>query len=248
MMRKLIKYDFRANLKLFAFLWPAIIVFGLLERFLFTLQRDSDVYTITLMTTTTIFIFAMVAVYLFTIVYAFMRFYNGLLKDEGYLMFTLPVKPWQLILSKLLTSFIATIITLALILLAIFLLIDGISNNFFSQLGQIFELFDLSTLEMLLELILNATAGVLGMLLQIYLACSIGQLVNKHRVLCSVLTYGGLQIVVEIISSIAATLFALGNNANMIPLLWFTLFFDIALCAVYYFFTERLLHRHLNLE
>ena len=29
---KLLKYDFRANLKIFLFIWPAILVFGLLER------------------------------------------------------------------------------------------------------------------------------------------------------------------------------------------------------------------------
>ena len=29
---KLLKYDLRANLKIFLFIWPAILVFGLLER------------------------------------------------------------------------------------------------------------------------------------------------------------------------------------------------------------------------
>ena len=32
MLSKLLKYDLRANLKIFLFIWPAILVFGLLER------------------------------------------------------------------------------------------------------------------------------------------------------------------------------------------------------------------------
>lgn len=42
----------------------------------------------------------MVALFVLTMIVIIQRFYKGLLCDEGYLMFTLPVKPWQLIATK----------------------------------------------------------------------------------------------------------------------------------------------------
>ena len=41
----------------------------------------------------------------YTCVVTIQRFYKGLLGQEGYLMFTLPVKNWQLVFSKALVSF-----------------------------------------------------------------------------------------------------------------------------------------------
>ena len=52
-----------------------------------------------------------IAVVVLAIVFIIQRFYNGLLKDEGYLMFTLPVKTWQLIKAKGLTALIVTVIS-----------------------------------------------------------------------------------------------------------------------------------------
>ena len=43
-----------------------------------------------------------------TLIVVIQRFYKSLLGDEGYLMFTIPVKAWQNILNKLLVSMLWT--------------------------------------------------------------------------------------------------------------------------------------------
>ena len=57
-----------------------------------------------------------------TVIIVILRFYKGLLGDEGYLMHTLPVKPWQLITSKglvaagvVLLSIIVAMVSLAIL-------------------------------------------------------------------------------------------------------------------------------------
>lgn len=99
---KLLKYDLRANLKIFLFIWPAILVFGLLERVALMAELPVKISAIFVNLTTVLFVLAVIAACVFALVISVIRFYSGLLRDEGYLMFTLPVRPWQLVLSKLL--------------------------------------------------------------------------------------------------------------------------------------------------
>ena len=50
------------------------------------------------------------------------RFFRGLLGDEGYLMHTLPVSPWQLIGSKLLCAVVTTLLSIVVAILSILLI------------------------------------------------------------------------------------------------------------------------------
>lgn len=93
MLSKLLKYDLRANLKIFLFIWPAILVFGLLERVALMAELPSKISAIFVNLTTVLFVLAVIAACVFALVISVIRFYSGLLRDEGYLMFTLPVRP-----------------------------------------------------------------------------------------------------------------------------------------------------------
>ena len=108
---KLLKYDLRANLKIFLFIWPAILVFGLLERVALMAELPVKISAIFVNLTTVLFVLAVIAACVFALVISVIRFYSGLLRDEGYLMFTLPVRPWQLVLSKLLTALLTLVVT-----------------------------------------------------------------------------------------------------------------------------------------
>ena len=53
---KLLKYDLRANLKIFLFIWPAILVFGLLERVALMAELPSKISAIFVNLTTVLFV------------------------------------------------------------------------------------------------------------------------------------------------------------------------------------------------
>ena len=103
---KLLKYDLRANLKIFLFIWPAILVFGLLERVALMAELPVKISAIFVNLTTVLFVLAVIAACVFALVISVIRFYSGLLRDEGYLMFTLPVSTTELIFSKLIVSIV----------------------------------------------------------------------------------------------------------------------------------------------
>ena len=103
MLGKLLKYDFRSMGKQFAFIWPAALVMALLNRFTIGSLDSSDV-TRELFSGVAMLVYVAILIALFVIALIFIiqRFYLGLLGDEGYLMFTLPVEPWMNIVNKLL--------------------------------------------------------------------------------------------------------------------------------------------------
>ena len=55
---KLLKYDLRANLKIFLFIWPAILVFGLLERVALMAELPAKISAIFVNLTTVLFVLA----------------------------------------------------------------------------------------------------------------------------------------------------------------------------------------------
>ena len=114
MLSKLLKYDLRANLKIYLFVWPAIIALALIDRLSLTVQIGGSLGTIFTITTTTLFVLALFAACILALVISIVRFYSGLLRNEGYLMFTLPVSVDQHIWAKLIVSaiwFLATALT-----------------------------------------------------------------------------------------------------------------------------------------
>ena len=89
MLSKLLKYDLRANLKIYLFVWPAIIALALIDRLSLTVHIGGSLGTIFTITTTTLFVLALLAACILALVISIIRFYSGLLRNEGYLMFTL---------------------------------------------------------------------------------------------------------------------------------------------------------------
>ena len=256
MLRKLLKYDLRANMKIYLFIWPAVILFAIIERIAISVDLDGKLGTVLVSTTTTLFVLGVIAACVFALIVSVVRFYSGLLRDEGYLMFTLPVKPWQLVLSKFLTALLTCTVTFIVCALSSWYLLDGI-HGFYEIMDVILNYLKPSENLMLLLVVLILFAAVCEALLQIYLSCSIGQLFKKHRVMWSVLTYFGISVLIEIVSVTSLVGLNLWNifdevtqsaTARINLVLAAVLAVQLALCTLYYFLTERILRKNLNLE
>ena len=96
MLIRLLKLDIKFGYKKFLTMAGIMVVLGLLLPFLINLTGFlglSGVLMLTLLITAISCIWLIIQ-----------HFYRNLFSNEGYLMFTLPVKPWQLLLSKTLTT------------------------------------------------------------------------------------------------------------------------------------------------
>jgi len=106
MLLKLMKYDFKYMLRIFVPLWITFLAAGLLSRLThdFSSSGIPEFFPGTPLDFGNVYLLVFVGINIVIVILAAQRFYAGLLKDEGYLMCTLPVKPWQLVGAKGITA------------------------------------------------------------------------------------------------------------------------------------------------
>ena len=92
MLSKLLKYELKATGRIFLPLFLALLLFAGINRF--TLSPDE--FDAPAMISMIMYIIIMVGMFVMTFIMMIQRFYKNLLSDEGYLMLTLPVKPWNI--------------------------------------------------------------------------------------------------------------------------------------------------------
>ena len=109
MLGKLLKYDFRSMWKQFSVIWPAALILAFINRFtVFGIHNPGGSVLGEWMGVASMGLFGGVCftMVILSAVFVLTRFYKGLLGDEGYLMHTLPVHSWQLVLSKLICALV----------------------------------------------------------------------------------------------------------------------------------------------
>lgn len=257
MFGKLLKYDFRSMWKQFSVIWPAALLLGLINRFTTDgAHGASEVGELTAVISMTLFISVFVAMAIVSVVFVLNRFYKGLLGDEGYLMHTLPVKTWQLVLSKLVCALAVTVVNMIVAFLAMFLMMplkwEGIFDpRFWNMLVRgLWEQPD--TILYLVEFFLMFLAMFAMMFTMIYLSMAIGHLFSKRRIFKSVAAFFGIYILGSIIISSL-------HNMNLYLLDWAMYLTNHLACwawiglmlvptVLMFLGTSYILKNHLNLE
>ena len=204
MLFKLLKYDFRAMWKQFSLIWGAALALALANRF--SIFWDVDDHAIGLSDTTTsgITVFAFMSVitamFVIAVIFVVNRFSKGLLGGEGYLMFTLPVRSWQLVLSKLICALVswAGCVMVAFASLFIMIPFNWAELFQFPFWSDIFRgiMKHPGTLALMAEFCLVILAFIVLFISVMYLAMAIGHLFSRHRRLISVAAFIGLYILI----------------------------------------------------
>jgi hypothetical protein len=260
---KLLKYDLRSLFKRFALLWPAALVLALVLGLSFNLE-PLRVHGMMYFTMVLLFGGVMAAMGVVAVIFIVNRFSAGLLKDEGYLMFTLPVTGAQLICSKLLTAMAAVIIS-ALVGLGSFILLGATFTfyleDFFRMAQWLLEKLvqlDAETWLLLAEGLLLGLAALAAQILLIYMCIAIGHLAPGHRSLAAVGAWlvlsaaerhvlSGVDGLLNRMDLSLAGLFS-GLPGEPAVTLALTICAHLALSAIYFAVTNYILTRRLNLE
>ncbi len=199
-----------------------------------------------------------VAILVTTLLVMIQRFYKNLLGDEGYLMFTLPVHPWQHIVSKLTAAVVWTLSSCLVTLLSIVIL--AARAGFWDSILELMRcLKDLLGTSGFLVYPGTALVGLLAGMLMLYAAMALGHLYSRHRILASLGWYCGLYIALAALSIVILIILArdympkideTGEAALYIQQLfiWTTLLPSAVMGAFYFWLTNTILKRRLNLE
>ena len=239
MLTKLIKHEFKAVSKLLGILVGFMVVMtllGALGSFIiapildaprFANANNDTASTIVGILTTVYFLAYALAAFVLaagTFVYLGVRFYHSMYGNSGYLTNTLPATPIQLITAKLVTavSWVAASITILFLcvtglITAILLSFDDFTMavsmaNISSALGEANDALRLIGLSFGLMALLAIVAIVNGVLMM-YGACALGQLVKKHRILAAVGFYYAINIALQFVVTVVATVFITMPNA-----------------------------------
>ena len=194
------------------------------------------------------------------------RFRKGLLGEEGYLMFTLPVTTGRLMGAKLLGASIHLVLTGLVAFLSMFIMVgpDLIRDLMYFDLPAFLGemLRTTPTLPLyVVEIVLLSMLNIFSSVLQFYFAMAIGHLSNRHRTLCSVAAYIGISTVVSMLTSLSAGTFLVIDALFLFDLellftseitghiaMLFALISSVIPCLIYWFGTRYILKNRLNLE
>ena len=254
MLRKLLKYDLRAALRIFIPAWLGIVGLTGLQCLLYSFGTDSPL-VILIGLSTIPYVLGSVAMLILPGIFFALRFYRGLLGREGYLMFSLPAQPWKLLTSKLLTAVIVTSVNFIVVVGCLFGWIASMVGSYELDvsLQYIFGEVDGSGALLLIPVVM--LLGCVSSNLMIYLACCLGHLFRSRRGAWSFLMYMAMSTVMSAVSSIVQRIQIYTNSGiyeSAHTLLTNTLGATIPLAlgasVLCFFFCERILHNKLNLE
>lgn len=161
---------------------------------------DGSINTLIVFTTLLVCAFC-VAVTVLTIMSIVQRFNNGIAGNEGYLMFTLPIRHEKLLASKLIGALLWTAASVLVICFAGAIVAGApiLANRAFFDWsfiwGELWDYFGQYHLwGSLLLTVCNGILSVVSVILMIYLAIMVGQTeqCNKHRVAIAVVVFFAL--------------------------------------------------------
>lgn len=202
MLSKLLKYELKATARTFLPLFLAVLIMATLNR-VFSLIGN-NLMEVPEIISISLYVFLVIGMFVMTLIVMIQRFFKNLLSDEGYLMFTLPVRPWMHITSKLLVSMLWSFLSFVTALLSIGIIAseeladpkvwqsigDGLAE-FYSYAGT-----GLLTIEFIALVLVSTATNVL----MIYAAIALGHLAGKQRILASIGAYLGLNTALQLLA------------------------------------------------
>lgn len=184
MLLKLLKYEFKANYLKFAMMFSIYILLWLVFILFFRSNSELNEIFMTI---------GIITINVLTLITLFNRYNNNFYGNQGYLMFTLPVKGRSLLISKLISAitWIAIAATISAISFVVF-------NEIYSpkDIKYIFSIFNhnkQTSIIFAVNYIITSVKSLLG----IYLAISVSKLIpwRKFGVVIGVVTYFATELI-----------------------------------------------------
>ena len=268
MLGKLLKYELKATSRVFVPLYIAILVVSIVNG----LSLNLEIFNIQGLATI-ILMCLFISLFVITIVVTIQRFNKNLLKDEGYLMFTLPVSSKHLILSKYLTSLIWTFLSFVVAFLS-FTIIFMIPtykyfdfSYFINEFNLLFSnMLNLNILGQFLKIILLMIISYTIFIFNVYLALSVGQLpiFNRFRNVSSFIGFLVINLLISYAQNIVSLFvndasvnieaidninYAINSVTSIVSKgLNIAIVINIIIILVLFFATTYILDKKLNLE
>ena len=228
MLKKLIKQEWKSFFPAptITMIILAVVTLIMMSTFMTSFwEQDSNIFVDLFASLTVLtYIICLAALSLCVTLCTVIRFYKNFFTDEGYLMFTLPVKTSDLILSKTLVAVIWRLISFLFIILSVFgiasvgvsYLSDTSIVQFFKEFTDMFgELFSEMQTSMSIPLpllffwlLLIGISTCVFDILFFYACICLGQLWSRHKIGGAVIAYFALRFIFRFFRQIFAIPFS----------------------------------------
>lgn len=276
MLKKLIKYDYKAVLKYWWIAALSSLAFAFVGGGCITILNSEKELTGNALVLATLgmvlVIISFVAFILLSEIFIFLRFYKNLFTDEGYLTFTLPVKRSSILSSKLIvsiTTMMATFITLIVdvgIMLVIGFRNDIFTPEFAKEISDALAMISKHVgipyaILYIFEGMVAFTLSMMASVLFLFVCISIASVITKKaKIITAIAIYYGAN---GIITFVLQLFFLFGipaasewvseiNKTTLLPFIGVSAFVIILLisifCTILYGIQYWLLDRKLNLN
>jgi hypothetical protein len=284
MLGKLTKYEIKSTASTFLLIYAAVLILAVINRIFYGIGFAGSITDDTISSQlgwvgnlftglfTALYILMIIAMFVSVTIVVITRFYRNMFRSEGYLMHTLPVKPWQHIVSKMLASalwmagsFVVTALSLA-VLFSHREVYEGIAFVW-AQMTMVLEQLGFSLTPIIIEYVVIILIGMFTFSLPIYACICIGQLWSKHRILGAFLAYMVINFINQIIAGIGSAFFAVPfsmamdtmdtNNMTAVvtevtsylnSLMLFAGIFTLVVSVVFFFVCNYIMTKKLDLE
>jgi hypothetical protein len=225
MLAKLLKYDLKNQSRIHCGIY-LIVLFVTMTTALFFRLNDkypaSQIFAIVWKLSMALCVLAVVGMFFVTLVSGILRYRGNLLKDEGYLMHTIPVTKSELHISKFLTSTIYYILDIVVT----FLVVSIVAGNFkwVSEVSQGLELslgLDISSgvnavviIGFAVIMIISLAAG----LEQIFMSLCLGYTSYMNKDIMSFAFYMIAYVIVQMVSVVAMVIATIIDTGSLAAL------------------------------
>ena len=257
MLGKLLKHEIKATSREYLLLYGAFLIITIFNKIFLEVNtgRRNTMISIFQNIFMAAYVLMCMTIFIVTIILIIRRFYKNLLGDEGYLMFTLPVKTYELILSKLVISLLWFVLSFVVFIFSIVILLSG--HDFFREIFYFFDEESFGTI--VLFIVMALVSGIFSILMY-YLSMAGGQLIGKYRIVGAIGIYFALSFIIQILSTCIMLGIDVPNNffISTPSYQFFLQFFnkilvtytvmELILSAIFFVLTNYILSKRLNLE
>lgn len=252
MLGKLIKHELRAMLNKFSLVAIIFLIVSVIVRIM-TLFEDAMEGSISFMMSfifiTSVFVIGLAGLNFFALFSSVTRFQKNLFGDEGYLMHTLPVPSYYHIITKFVAGLITWIVSVIISMISVVIAFFGVSEitGIVKVISEFFSFIAKYPLQSFMAFILT-TSSYCALIFLCYLCVCVTNFIPKGKGAVNALMIIGAIIVNNIIMSIITEFLANSEIGSEITAsLIYTAYFAVV-SVIFFFITNRIISRNLNLE
>lgn len=220
MIGKLLKYDIKATARYLIPLYIVFLAISLVNGFFnpFDVLESNNTFSLKVLASILMVIayfIMMVGVLIGTGIILVLRFQRNLLGDEGYLSLTLPVKSWEHIISKLITSILGMVSSVLVILGSISIIMRINIKTIIDEVSILTDEMEVvfgSNIKLIFTLYLFVAMVLL--ILTVFNAITIGHQFQNHKIVASFLASFVFYFIYQIILIVVGIIYLINTYGN----------------------------------